>query len=654
MDRPPHRLGVERVVEVHSLPSLLRRAREPLPPHCPDWPLLVPEHAVVPFLGRHEELATLRAWADDPAPLSIAVLTGRGGTGKTRLAGELCAELAEVGWDAGFLTTPYPCATRLDVLRPTLLAVDHPEPWAAAIGELIRHLTGRRRRHRVRILLLTRERADGEWWRRLVLAAADPTEHRATAAPDSDGLPDVGGLPGAPGGPGVGGLPTELNELNSVTVQLDGRPLTRAERVGHAAAAMRAFASPRAVLPALDDPGYDDPLRVHLAALMRLRGDDVEGGELLSRFLMYEQQQWMTVWPDGHEPVDAVTARQAVALVTLTTPTRQELRELLSAVPGSQTYDRGLALGDWLARLFPGRSGPQGRLAPLGPEVVAEQFLAETEGLDALVMAVHDHPARSAGHLLRLLDVLRRSSERPAVRSALLSLLTARLDGLLEEAAAEPSARLGDQVEAALRPLLGSPDGDVERGTLVRCLCVYARSLLGRQRAVEALAQVERAADLCDELDEPVGAAMTYAILGATLAALHRPHDALEAIAWSQAEATALMRQGRHADAVRPLGEAVAALERFAAGDPVLMGHLANGMLMLGDALIETGRVLEASVVLHRGTRVIEDDLLRAVARARLAFCQSELGHHEEAEEARAAAPGAYEPPDSACRRAHR
>ncbi|MEV0348723.1 hypothetical protein AB0H88_23345 [Nonomuraea sp. NPDC050680] len=609
MERPPHRLGVERVVEVHSLPSLLRRAREPLPPDCPDWPLLVPEHAVVPFLGRHEELATLRGWTDSPAPLSIAVLTGRGGTGKTRLAGELCVELTEVGWDAGFLTTPYPCATRLDVLRPTLLAVDHPEPWAGALGELIGHLAGRRLRHRVRILLLTREPS------------------------------------------GVGGLP---KELNSVTVQLDRRPLTRAERVGHAAAAMRAFASPRAVLPALDDPGYGNPLHLHLAALMRLRGDDVEGGELLSRFLMYEQHQWMTVWPDGHEPVDAATARQAVALVTLTTPTRQELRELLSAVPEAQTYDRRLALGDWLARLFPGRSGPQGRLAPLGPEVVAEQFLAETEDLDALVLAVHDHPARTAGHLLRMLEVLRRSSERPAVRSALRSLLTGRLDGLLEEAAAEPSARLGDQVEAALRPLLGDPDGDVEGGMLVRCLCVYARALLGRQRAVEALAQVERAADLCDELDEPVGAAMTYAVLGATLAALHRPHDALEAIAWSQAEAAALMRQGRHADAVRPLGEAVAVLERFAAGDPVLMGQLANGMLMLGDALIEAGRWLEAGVVLHRGTQVIEDDVLGAVAQARLDVCRAELSRHEEAEEARAAEPRAYEPPDSAWRRAHR
>jgi tetratricopeptide (TPR) repeat protein len=305
-----------------------------------------------------------------------------------------------------------------------------------------------------------------------------------------------------------------------------------------------------------------------------------------------------------------------------------------------------------------------------------------------------------------MLDVLRRSSEQPAVRSALRSLLTSRLDGLLEEAAAEPAARFGDQVEAALRPLLADPD--VEGGMLVRCLCVHARALLGRQRAVEALAQAERAADLCDELDEPVGAAMTYAVLGATLAALHRPHDALEAIAWSQAEhdramagqeramtdqgramaeragiavdvydqlleqgvdavsvhtgramagmslGAALTLQGRPADAVLPLSEALAALERFASGDPVLMGHLANGMLMLGDALIEAGRVLEASVVLHRATQVIEDDLLGAVAQARLDFCQAELSRREEAEEARAADPRAYEPPDSACRRAHR
>ncbi|MBT2224786.1 tetratricopeptide repeat protein [Nonomuraea sp. NEAU-A123] len=906
MDRPSHRLGAECFVEVYAghdgllpLSSLLLPAREPLPPDCPDWPLLTPDHAVVPFLGRDEERAALRAWADNPSPLSIAVLTGAGGMGKTRLAGELCTELTAVGWEAGFLPDPRR-ATGLDVLRPTLLALDHPEPSAAAIGELVRHLAGQRHRPRVRILLLTRESTDGEWWRRLCMAA-DPSE---------------------------GLLP--------ITVQLGRRPLTAAERVAHAAAAMRAFAPPRAVLPDVGDPGYDDPLRLQLAALMRLRGDDVAAdGELLSRFLMYELDQWMTVWPDGHEPVDAATARQAVALVTLTTPTREELHELLSAVP--QAHDRRLALGDWLTRLFPGTSSPlppvgpggtEAGLAPLGPEVVAEQLLAETEGLAALVLAIYDHPARTAGHLVQMLDVLRLSSERPAVRSALRSLLTGRLGDLLE-AAAEPSAgvgdehgtairsRLGDQLDAALRSqatlaelrvghlraggdrialagalvevtvwlvavgrvgeaqeasaeaaeifaatlpyeqaegvdgrfeevvpylvsavealevaeeraplsgwsdlyeslgecldafvrgavaagdsevagaelgvrvfrrlaavhpdryrgrlglalgvlgdleyelgrpgtasveqaidLLGDAVEDEERGMLVRSLCVYARALLGRHRSVEALAHVERAADLCDELDEPVVAAMTYAVLGATLAALDRPRDALEAITWSQAEqqrarvallpvqaraaqlrgmvlhgygrqqeamvhltqavntfqklpptparlllaaeaatvlvdglladgrtdeaigyareavavydgllaegvdaagvhtgravagmslGAALALQGRHADSVRPLGEAVAALERFAAGDPVLKGQLAKGMLMLGDALIEAGRALEASVVLHRGTQVIEDDLLSAVAHAQLGFCRTELGHHEAAEDA--------------------
>ncbi|MFD1541980.1 hypothetical protein [Nonomuraea guangzhouensis] len=795
MDRPPHCLGAERVVEVHAghdgllpLSSLLLPAREPLPPDCPDWPLLTPNHAVVPFLGRDEERAALRTWADDPSPLSIAVLTGAGGTGKTRLAGELCTELTEAGWDAGFLPDPHR-ATGLDVLRPTLLALDHPEPSAAAIGELVRHLSGRQDRPRVRILLLTRESTDGEWWR--------------------------------------GPLP---EGLNTITVQLGRRPLTAAERVAHAAAAMRAFAPPRAVLPDVGDPGYDDPLRLQLAALMRLRGDDVAAdGELLSRFLMYELEQWMTVWPDGHEPVDAATARQAVALVTLTTPDREELRELLSAVP--EAHDRRLALGDWLTRLFPGTS--EAGLAPLGPEVVAEQFLDETEGLAALVLAVYDHPARTAGHLVRMLDVLRLSSERPAVRSALRSLVTGRLGELL----AEPSSRLGvqsllgDRLDAVLRSLHGDPEtaaavaalglrregsrrlersagacgleatlaelrvehlragddrialagalaeaavwlvaagrvseaqaaaaeaaeifaaatpyeqeavpylvsavealemaagelewapgvayealgeclvrgamaegdsevavagaelgvrvfqglaavhpdryrgrlglalgvlGDLEyelgrpgtaaveqaidllgdavedegRGMLVRSLCVHAGALLGRDRAVEALAQVERAADLCDELDEPVVAAMTYAVLGATLAALDRPRDALEAIAWSQAEQDRAMTVQERA-LTGPAGTRVAlppVQARAARLRGMVLLPAAEAATALVDGLLADGRTDEAigyaRIAVEGYAAGPAHAVDQALARQRLVRCHLLLGQLEQA-----------------------
>ncbi|TMR91711.1 ATP-binding protein, partial [Nonomuraea basaltis] len=227
------------------LPDLLAPAREELPPDCPDWRLLVPRHAVVPFLGRDEELARLREWAAEPGAVSIAVLSGRSGTGRTRLAGELCEELARAGWDAGFL--PLESAGRaatLDALRPTLLVVDHPEPSSPLVGELVRRLAKHEHNPPVRILLLVREPGEAEWWRRLDTAA--------------------------------GGW---LRRLNTTTVQLNARPLTLAERTEQALAAMKAFAPSRAALPApppLDDPEYGLPFNVHLAALLHLCDGDTE------------------------------------------------------------------------------------------------------------------------------------------------------------------------------------------------------------------------------------------------------------------------------------------------------------------------------------------------------------------------------------------
>ncbi|WP_214321057.1 hypothetical protein [Nonomuraea sediminis] len=66
-----------------------------------------------------------------------------------------------------------------------------------------------------------------------------------------------------------------------------------------------------------------------------------------------------------------------------------------------------------------------------------------------------------------------------------------------------------------------------------------ALATLGRleyERDAPDLEPLERAADLCDDMDEPVVAATVYAHLGATLAALGRPKDALAAISWSLAE----------------------------------------------------------------------------------------------------------------------
>ena len=57
---------------------------------------------VVPLLGRDAILDDLKRWTASKRDISIRVLTGGAGRGKTRLALELARELGEHGWLAGF------------------------------------------------------------------------------------------------------------------------------------------------------------------------------------------------------------------------------------------------------------------------------------------------------------------------------------------------------------------------------------------------------------------------------------------------------------------------------------------------------------------------------------------------------------------------
>src|SRR5437660_4248124 len=71
-----------------------------------DLDILNPLFRAIPLVGREAELASLRAWLASDAPVSVRCLTGRAGSGKTRLALELC-DWAEdqpepARWLAGF------------------------------------------------------------------------------------------------------------------------------------------------------------------------------------------------------------------------------------------------------------------------------------------------------------------------------------------------------------------------------------------------------------------------------------------------------------------------------------------------------------------------------------------------------------------------
>ncbi|MEU0566668.1 hypothetical protein ABZ297_14915 [Nonomuraea sp. NPDC005983] len=654
MDRPPHHPRFDRVVEVpsgHDPAEPERRTPATgyllddapvtlladllLPPHRPPAEatgaersgaragpsVLMPRHAVVPFLGRTAELADLHMWISDPLPLSIAVVSGRGGAGKTRLAMKLCEDLSRAGWDTGLLpvhalgsalSSP---AARLDALRPTLLVIDRPEPYAVVIGELIRRLAGHGANPRSRVLLLPRESPDDDWWPRLTAATGGRRHHQLLAQP--------------------------------LLLQLDRHPLTPAERIEHVRAAMKAFAPDRPDLPdppPLDAPEYGRPLHVHVAALLRLRGD-APGSRLLSHLLAGEQEHWSRTWPTtrsplghqpaereltGQDPIDGVTARQAVALVTLTAPTPDELYELLAAVPGLLSPGRRLAVTGWLSELLPGDE----RLSPLGPDLLAEQLLAETEGLDSLVLAVHDHGLRTSGHLVRMLETLFQASGRPTARSALHTLLVSRCAALVREAAANPDTRLGDLLDAALHllredrrvaeavtalppwpdtpgdpsaPVAGPPWSGAAGGVVP-----WGGGRLGL-RGLEVTSSEIRVGRLRGRSDR-MGLAEALSGLAARLAAVGRLDEAVgvagEAVEiyaaappYEQASrhagalftlAASLLLAGEPAIAVKPAQEAAARFRILAEDDPRFAAQAERAHYNLACALVSIGRLGEA------------------------------------------------------------
>ena len=71
--------------------------------------VLDPNRSRLPLIGRDAVLADLRGWLADEPDISVHALTGRAGTGKTRLAIELCtvidgADEPGEDWVAGFLS----------------------------------------------------------------------------------------------------------------------------------------------------------------------------------------------------------------------------------------------------------------------------------------------------------------------------------------------------------------------------------------------------------------------------------------------------------------------------------------------------------------------------------------------------------------------
>ncbi|PZG13461.1 hypothetical protein, partial [Nonomuraea aridisoli] len=176
-------------------------------------------------------------------------------------------------------------------------------------------------------------------------------------------------------------------------------------------------------------------------------------------------------------------------------------------------------------------------------------------------------------------------------------------------------------VENLIRTARRAPDDLTYRAVLADSLAQSSEllPLLRLDGAVEAEARAREAIAIYDEL----------IAAGTDAQALHTGRAGA-----CLTLASALRMRDLAAEAINPLREAVAELERFSPGDPMQGGLLSRAMLMLGDALMEAERPLEAGLVFHRATQVTRDAPARAVAHARLGFCQLDLGRDDAADAA--------------------
>ncbi len=150
--------------------------------------LLVATQGTVPFVPR-SELSALHDWCEqrDAAQGIVRLIYAPGGAGKTRLARQLCADMQERGWLAGFL----PSSDTYERYRlivegltagfPVLLVIDYAQDRLSQLQNLLTYLTDQiPETAPVRILLLAR--ADQPWWEALhgqLGAAGDWALHRA-------------------------------------------------------------------------------------------------------------------------------------------------------------------------------------------------------------------------------------------------------------------------------------------------------------------------------------------------------------------------------------------------------------------------------------------------------------------------------------------
>ncbi|WP_239336706.1 serine protease, partial [Frankia sp. CiP3] len=388
----------------------------PVPARLPSpATLLQPRWEVVPFDGREGLRTRLAGWCAEPAEVSVWLVHGPGGQGKTRLARQVCAEREAAGWVTGLIRKPVSVdrdegdaafdealGRIADSQVPVLLAVDYAETRVATIGKILEGFRQAGAAGRLRLLLLAR--SAGRWWtdrlsddldRLLVPAHAEYLDVLDAGETDRPG-----------------------RFRDAVTALAGWLP-----RVDPAVDWTAVAAAVRVTPPVLAGERFRSVFAVHMAGLAALleqgRSPHPGGGAVAieDRILAHEADYWERFARTRGLPYEPATLRSTVVTATLCGAADEpEAIATIGRVPLldgiRKDSDRRLAVASWLHELHPAETGGGSGAAywaGVAPDRLAEHLVAVDLAADRHELAGRVLADASPGQAVQALTVLMRA-----------------------------------------------------------------------------------------------------------------------------------------------------------------------------------------------------------------------------------------------------
>uniref|UniRef100_UPI0026ED7943 tetratricopeptide repeat protein n=1 Tax=Actinomyces oris TaxID=544580 RepID=UPI0026ED7943 len=365
-----------------ELPTLARTEKVlapgylPLPDDSTPLQMIQTRYGVVPFCSR-PEYRELKEWAVGTAKspgrkpdVSVAVLTGAGGTGKTRMAAQLCHDLEVLGWYTGFApaksTMENDELTYLAELTTELLVVvDYAEESRQEqLAALLRALRGRRSPTRI---VLTARGIDSWWEDFREELESDGTQLGQALVKELEPRPD----PVLLYRQAVRGFSKVINGVNPPEVEIP-------EHTGDTALDIVL----RAWLAVVDDGGMQDPQSersVERGARSARAANLNARDSLYDRVLRLEFNRWRT-FPELQD-ISLIHLRRIVATLSLLVPDAGQVDDVLSRLPEWRDEDlRRSRLAELLSTTLL-RSAGDGTVS-LRPDPVAEHLNLSVFGDD--------------------------------------------------------------------------------------------------------------------------------------------------------------------------------------------------------------------------------------------------------------------------------